>query len=338
MYNELYHWKYIKREKDGDGWKYYYNTTDLKNARSNFNNDTGVTAKKNVQVAQANLNAAKANEKTAKAEHAKLAETYRNNVKNGQKIVESGYNKSTNNSTNSATSNSTSNSAFANMANKVKEDRFAYSRGGNGRKSDEVKTIQTTLKDLGYDVSTDGTFDTKTYKAVMAFQRAEGIRIDGIVGEDTVTALEKASGAKKQDSKEIEQLELANAKARTAAHKRLEAGERYAEANKEYMNTPLHALENAAESTKELFNHAKKWASYAMNSSKKKSSNESSSNSRSKSSTTTTRSSGSKKRALIRDDYLPHISPSKSTKTRAEQRKKKRAVIRDDEARRRVYY
>lgn len=336
MYNELYHWKYIKREKDGDGWKYYYNTTDLKNARNNFNSDTGVTARKNVQVAKANLDTAKANENAAKTEHAKTAEAYRNTVKTGQKVIESGYNKSTDNSANNnSTSNkSNSNSPFANMANKVKEDRFAYSRGGNSRKSDEVKTIQTTLKDLGYDVNTDGTFDTNTYKAVMAFQRAEGIRIDGIVGENTITALEKAANARKPDKEQIEQLELANAKARTAAHKRLEAGERYAEANKEYMNTPLHALENAAESTKELFDHAKKWASYVMNTSKKNSSSKSSSNSTS----TTARPTQSKKRALIRDDYLPNIAPSKPANSRIDQRKKKKALIRDDEARKRVYY
>ena len=30
MSNELYHWKYIKREKVGDKWKYYYDTASLK--------------------------------------------------------------------------------------------------------------------------------------------------------------------------------------------------------------------------------------------------------------------------------------------------------------------
>ena len=83
---------------------------------------------------------------------------------------------------------------FSDIAEKVKGNKFLYSMGGLGKVSDEVKRIQTALNDLGYDISPDGKFGKATYQAVMAFQRAEGIKIDGIVGEETIAALEKATG------------------------------------------------------------------------------------------------------------------------------------------------
>ena len=83
---------------------------------------------------------------------------------------------------------------FGDLAEKVKGNKFLYSMGGLGRVSDEVKRIQEALNSLGYDISPDGKFGKATYQAVMAFQRAEGIKIDGIVGEETIAALEKATG------------------------------------------------------------------------------------------------------------------------------------------------
>ena len=82
---------------------------------------------------------------------------------------------------------------FADMAEKVQGNRFTYSIGGLNKTSEEVKRIQTALNDLGYDISPDGKFGKATYQAVMAFQKAEGIKIDGIVGEETIAALEKAT-------------------------------------------------------------------------------------------------------------------------------------------------
>ena len=35
--DELYHWKYLRREKVGDKWKYYYETDDAKLNRKNLN-------------------------------------------------------------------------------------------------------------------------------------------------------------------------------------------------------------------------------------------------------------------------------------------------------------
>ena len=50
--NELYHWKYIKREKVGNKWKYYY--------------DTGANAKKNYEQAKQKLDTYNRQEKGAK--------------------------------------------------------------------------------------------------------------------------------------------------------------------------------------------------------------------------------------------------------------------------------
>ena len=83
---------------------------------------------------------------------------------------------------------------FDDIAEQVKGNKFLYSMGGLGKVSDEVKRIQEALNSLGYDISADGKFGKATYQAVMAFQKAEGIKIDGIVGEETIAALEKATG------------------------------------------------------------------------------------------------------------------------------------------------
>lgn len=55
-----------------------------------------------------------------------------------------------------------------------------------GAQSEAVKTLQTMLNALGYDCGTvDGIFGQKTHAAVVAFQKAMGISVDGIVGPQT---------------------------------------------------------------------------------------------------------------------------------------------------------
>ena len=57
-------------------------------------------------------------------------------------------------------------------------------------RGDEVRKIQTRLKELGYDPgSVDGIFGEKTRKAVVAFQRDNGLSQDGIAGPKTLAAL-----------------------------------------------------------------------------------------------------------------------------------------------------
>ena len=61
-----------------------------------------------------------------------------------------------------------------------------------GAVSDNVKTIETILKGLGYDVTVDGYFDSKTSEAVKEFQKAKGLSETGEVDEKTGTTLMSA--------------------------------------------------------------------------------------------------------------------------------------------------
>ena len=61
-----------------------------------------------------------------------------------------------------------------------------------GAVSDNVKTIETILKGLGYDVTADGYFDSKTTEAVKEFQKSKGLSETGEVDEKTGTSLMSA--------------------------------------------------------------------------------------------------------------------------------------------------
>ncbi len=61
-----------------------------------------------------------------------------------------------------------------------------------GAVSDNVKTIEKILKGLGYDVTADGYFDSKTTEAVKEFQKSKGLSETGEVDEKTGTALMSA--------------------------------------------------------------------------------------------------------------------------------------------------
>ena len=66
--------------------------------------------------------------------------------------------------------------------------------------SDEVREMQKKLKELGYyKGSADGDFGPATEKAVMAFQKANGLSADGKAGEKT---LKKLYGSNSKSSKE----------------------------------------------------------------------------------------------------------------------------------------
>ncbi len=65
---------------------------------------------------------------------------------------------------------------------------FALSKIGS--RGEEVRKIQTALKEKGYfDSKVDGIFGTITKKAVERFQKANGLTVDGIAGEKTLKAL-----------------------------------------------------------------------------------------------------------------------------------------------------
>ncbi|MFI3174565.1 MAG: peptidoglycan-binding protein [Bacillota bacterium] len=59
-----------------------------------------------------------------------------------------------------------------------------------GTRGDLVLQTQQKLQQLGYyRLIPDGIYGEKTYEAIMAFQRATGLRADGIAGPDTLLYL-----------------------------------------------------------------------------------------------------------------------------------------------------
>ncbi len=71
------------------------------------------------------------------------------------------------------------------------------SKGSSGS---EVQAVQRILKSLGYYKSSiDGTFSSKTERAIKEFQQANGQKDDGIVGNATYIAMQKAVNQKNND-------------------------------------------------------------------------------------------------------------------------------------------
>ena len=65
-----------------------------------------------------------------------------------------------------------------------------------GSRGEDVRAIQVKLNELGYDTGgTDGIFGSKTQSAVKAFQKANKLTADGIVGDKTLAALGLTSGS-----------------------------------------------------------------------------------------------------------------------------------------------
>ncbi|HLV10310.1 MAG TPA: LysM peptidoglycan-binding domain-containing protein, partial [Halanaerobiales bacterium] len=60
-----------------------------------------------------------------------------------------------------------------------------------GDRGQEVKQIQQYLYDIGYDVEIDGIFGHRTSEIVKNFQHNHGLKVDGIVGEETLAILEE---------------------------------------------------------------------------------------------------------------------------------------------------
>src|SRR5699024_8431899 len=58
-----------------------------------------------------------------------------------------------------------------------------------GSSNYQVEEAQSKLNNHGYDIAIDGIFGSATQSAVKSFQRESNIQVDGIVGEDTLTAL-----------------------------------------------------------------------------------------------------------------------------------------------------
>lgn len=99
------------------------------------------------------------------------------------------------------------NSELVDLSNIEKELR----RGSNG---DDVKKIQKALKEAGYQCGefgdeldgVDGKLGPVTEKMIKAFQEANGLKVDGIIGPETLEALEKANKKTNKLKKNIDKL------------------------------------------------------------------------------------------------------------------------------------
>lgn len=73
---------------------------------------------------------------------------------------------------------------------------MVYAISQYGSSGEEVKQIQSKLKDWGYyKGSVDGIYGSGTYEAVKAFQKSNGLNADGIAGSQTLSALGINSGS-----------------------------------------------------------------------------------------------------------------------------------------------
>ena len=81
-----------------------------------------------------------------------------------------------------------------------------------GDKGEDVKALQARLKALGYDLGefgeggVDGIIGSVTESAIKAFQEANGLEVTGIFDEETIAAMEKASGTLAEIRAEIDGL------------------------------------------------------------------------------------------------------------------------------------
>ena len=83
------------------------------------------------------------------------------------------------------------NIAVISLAQQV--EAATYRQGSTG---EQVRTIQTKLKNWGYyDGTVDGIFGSRTAEAVRYFQRKNGLTADGIVGPATLKALGMSTGS-----------------------------------------------------------------------------------------------------------------------------------------------
>ena len=82
----------------------------------------------------------------------------------------------------------------------LKEGEF-LSRGRQGMEPAKVKQMQELLNTHGGHLKLDGDFGPRTQRALRDFQRRRGLRADGILGPETLAALQKKAPQESQTSK-----------------------------------------------------------------------------------------------------------------------------------------
>ena len=97
---------------------------------------------------------------------------------------------------------------------------MAYQMISYGSSGDSVKELQQLLNQQGYALDVDGIFGNKTRQAVRSYQKKNGLRLDGIVGEETWGSLHNKS----LEGKEQEEAAPAVSPATARALSELEQG------------------------------------------------------------------------------------------------------------------
>ncbi|MGI6707268.1 MAG: peptidoglycan-binding domain-containing protein [Clostridia bacterium] len=109
-----------------------------------------------------------------------------------------GGSKGSDRSGSSGSSSSKSSSADKNTQATLSINRL-LKRGSRGA---DVKSLQQTLKNLGYSLAVDGIFGPATEKVVRSFQKSVGITVDGIVGKVTIGKLQSKINASRSKDEE----------------------------------------------------------------------------------------------------------------------------------------
>lgn len=65
-----------------------------------------------------------------------------------------------------------------------------------GSRGDDVAQLQIRLTQLGYSITSDGVFGSKTDRAVRSLQSDWGLKVDGIVGPSTLNAILGSTGGR----------------------------------------------------------------------------------------------------------------------------------------------
>ena len=65
---------------------------------------------------------------------------------------------------------------------------------GYGSRGSWVKTLQEMLNSNGYNLAVDGKYGPKTKAAVIGYQKAHGLKVDGLVGDETWGSLYRTTG------------------------------------------------------------------------------------------------------------------------------------------------
>ena len=100
---------------------------------------------------------------------------------------------------NSATSSNSSTSSLSSTSSNTPKYPGHYIQIGST--GSDVQTVQIQLNKLGYSCGqVDGIFGTKTYNAVMSFQKANKLSVDGIVGLNTWDKLFSSTAVKASSS------------------------------------------------------------------------------------------------------------------------------------------